>query len=174
MERLDKVSVYFEGNRNDKARALMALKNDALLEMRRILEDMYEEDLFEILHELNDDFYRMEDLDSVYSTLTATEVLEELTWVDIHDDYFNSNREISGNDMWEVSGYDIEEQAESLLSGELDYNHDEIDDLISEYNDKVITLKARYAYYENAKQLFEVAMKENPDEVIALLWNMNN
>ena len=169
---------YFESyNEFGEARALMELREDAIKEIKCVLENMSEYRLYDILHEINNDFYRMEDLDDVYSNLSVREIIDELSdWVDTDYEYFESYTETCGDDPWYVSGLDVDEVCNGILDGEYEgcFYDRELDDVVEEYNEKKAAIIAKFRYYDNAKALFEMAMKNDPDETIALLWNMNN
>jgi len=79
------------------------------------------------------------------------------------NEYFESYKEFGEALVIEELSIDAKEVCNGILDGECEgcfYNR-ELDDVVEEY-------------YDNAKALFEMAMKNNPDETIALLWNMNN
>ena len=167
---------YFEIFKEEgKARALKELREDAIREIRSWLEDLDDYVLFDILHAINEDFYRMEDLNDVYYDLSVTEVLEELDWVDLNDEYFNSDTEKCGDDLWDVSELDIDDVAQMLFDSPWSYcDNGRLNDIISEYEEVRNGIENKFKFYENAKMLFDMAMEKSPEETIALLWNMNN
>lgn len=167
---------YFEVYKEvGKERALRWLCEDTISVIKSWLDDLDHYTLFDILHAINEDFYRMEDLNDVYYNLSVTAVLEELDWVELYYEYFNSDTENCGDDLWDVSELDIDDVAQMLFDSAWSYcDNGRLNDILSEYEEIRNGIENKFKFYENAKILFDMAMEKSPEETIALLWNMNN
>jgi len=160
---------------NGEALALQELKDDAFDDVRAWLEDLDEYTLYWLLHEINDEFYQMDDLNDVYDCLTPKEIINDIAvWIDTSDEYFNASTERSGDDPWSVSGLQIDRVAEGILNGKYTCNDEELESILDEYNELRIAINQKFRYYRQAKTLFDMAMETNPEETITILWNMNN
>lgn len=167
---------YFEEFRNNGGyqAACEQIKNDAIEELQETLDDMDDYDLFDIVNSYNSDVLRMEDLDDEYSDMTVTEILNSLGWVDTSYKYFNRDREECDDDLFTIAGIDSGYIARRVWEGSFDYYSSELDDIVHNAEDIEIEVGKMFEVYTKAKEMFDLAMSRNPEEVVAMLWNMNN
>ena len=137
------------------------------------LEDLGSYDLEELLHEYNDDFHVMDDLDDVYEYMSVTEILRELIDIDPDDAYFNSCSNTSGNDIWSISDVSKNQLVRDLQRGEFYWNDRELDEILDLEPTFKSLIEEKWGVYEKAKALFEQQMREDPHAVLTALWNLN-
>ena len=137
------------------------------------IENLYESDLFDLIHDAVDiDIHEMVSLDYVYSGYTPTQVLEELSEIDTSDAYFSEYSRESNDDIWELINEDQREVAEGLYSRDIRFCNGDLDEIFAQEQWLVEKVKERYLIYDKARELFEMALDENPQEVLTALWNM--
>ena len=153
--------------------AKAAITMDATDEIREELERMDEYYLVDILKEENDEFHTMDELDDVFSYMGVTEILEELSEIELGDDYFNEDTRRSGNDIWEVADVDIDGLVDRIHDGYTEVADDDILDTLETEQALIDEVTEKFRVYDKAKELFEESMTRNPQEVLSLLWNMN-
>ena len=153
--------------------AIAKAHQDAVCEIVEELRYMDERDLYiECFKQYNEELvHSMDELDDVFSSLSATEILEQLSNINTSDAYFNERELTSGDNIWEVSGMTSYDMAEWILDedavegtcGEIVYEFSHIEEQIEAYYDRI----------NIAKKLFEQCLKAyGVDEIISTLWNM--
>jgi len=163
--------------RSNKTRteAIMAVRAEAIEEIDKVLGEMDYCDTYDILHEINDDFHSMDDLDDTFDYMTVTEILEQLRHIDLADDYFDADSKRSGNDPWDIADVNRWELATQFYDDETSIEPtDEIIDVLREAEYLVDDINSYFKRFDTAKALFEQAMSQDPDAVINTLWNINN
>ena len=138
------------------------------------IDSLSEDDLLELFED-EYDIHPMSELDNVFRHLSVTEVLEELSNIDLSNNYFTEGgyREVeSGDDPWELIGAEKREVAESLFDGEIYWEDPEMDEIKEKYDALICEVMSKMEIYRKAKRLFEIAMDKDPSAVIATLWNM--
>lgn len=162
--------------------AIDKLTSDTLDELEEWVENMDEYELFELIQsEYNEDIHRMDELDNVFDYMKPTEVLEELSDIDLSCEYFDADNRESFDDLFDYLNLSAHDIAEKILNGDIDvfcyYSYSDAADIMRDYDllRDMIEYEFNYARKrkENAEKLFKMAMEKNPDEVIALLWNMS-
>lgn len=153
--------------------AKAAITMDAIDEIREELERMSEYELVDILRDENDEFHTMDELDDVFNYMSVTDILEELSDIDLRDNYFNEGTRYSGNDIWEIADVDIDDLVNRIHDGYTEVADDDILDILETEQALIDEVTEKFRVYDKAKELFEEGMARNPQEVLSLLWNMN-
>ena len=138
------------------------------------LDNLDDRDLFTLLHDsFDDNLHTMDELDDVFEEYTVTKVLEELGNIEPWHDYFHAESKRSSNDLWSLVDFYMDKVVDDIFEDEVDYDDYEIDLIMEEHEDIVDRVRAAYKIYDKAKGLFNMALKKDPQELITVLWNMN-
>lgn len=171
------VAVYNEENKMSETMDM--IREDALCDIIKVLEDMTDYEVVEIFEELGYDIHSIVDLDDEFSHLTVTEILDgALEGIDTSDAWFTTDDARSSDDPWDLINWCSAEIAEEIMDRENDCDVIEIGNILEEYVD----IENRLMVYEDevkektkkeqrARELFEKMLSENVDEVISRLWN---
>ena len=170
------VGAYAACNVLDNARALIDI--DTRDEIRRyILEEMDEETKFEMVSEIDDNIYRMEDLDSTFDYMSVSRILDALSDIDPSDRYFNRYfnecRAISSDDMLELTRLTLDEIATHVRDNYFDMEF--IDQGITDIMDKRVELKRQvreqFHLYREAHKLFDTLAEQDITALLTVLRN---
>ena len=168
-----KAMEYVKSNKNLEA-AIEQIKSDTVEAIYNWIEDMNEYDAFDFVSSFNDYIHRMDDLDDVFCYMGATEVLEELSNIDLGEDFFNEDTKESGDNVWYVADESMNDAAERLHDGDLEWDDWKLEEIFDEERELIAEVTKRFKVFDQAKALFDKMMAENPEEVLTILWNSQN
>ena len=64
-------------------------------------------------------------------------------------------------------------EKDNIAEDEVDYDDYEIDLIMEQHENIIDRVEAAYKIYDKAKELFDMALKRDPQELVTVLWNMN-
>lgn len=159
---------------NTLEEALASVHDYTMERIDEFVDGMYTGDLVELLQDLNPDLHTMEELDDVFDYMTPTQVLEKLSNICLYHDYFDADTRCSGDDLWDFAGISKSDFSEKLYDREIElYDNGELNEIITDEDILKQQVRDHYKIYDTARELFEKALARNPQEVINVLWNMN-
>lgn len=156
--------------------AVARVKRDAISDIEDIVANYDEQDLYELLEGTDyvDGIHPMDEFDDVFEGYSAREALEELTDIDLSDDWFNEYSKESSRDLVDALGASAHDIAKDIYNEDLEIDDDDCFDVYEEAQEIIDELEIRAKKINLAKALLENAvMNDNVDEAINVLWNMN-
>lgn len=154
------------------------VESHAICDMAELISEYDEQDLFEFLKENNcecvEGIHPMDELDDVFDYMSPTEVLEELSDIDLCDDWFNEYSKTSSDDLEDVLDIDAMDIAKDIYNEVIEIDDDDFVDIYEDAQWIIKQLEKKDKKIKTAKALLESAIaNDNVDEVINALWNVN-
>ena len=156
--------------------AVARVKRDAISDITDIISNYDEQDLYELLEGTDyvEGIHPMDEFDDVFEGYSAREALEELTDIDLNDDWFNEYSKESSRDLIDMLGASAHDIANDIYNDDLEIDDDDCFDVYEEAQEIIDGLERRAKKISIAKALLENAvMSGKVDEAINVLWNMN-
>ena len=75
--------------------------------------------------------------------------------------------------MWNLVDFYMDKVVDDIFEDEVDYDDYEIDLIMEQHENIIDRVEAAYKIYDKAKELFDMALKRDPQELVTVLWNMN-
>jgi len=173
---------------NDNMNAFRAaVVTDAVKRLEELINEFSDRELIDFMQEYGEEVYQMEDLDDICGSIYPSEVpdLFPSCYFDFDDDFFikrSYNEYESRNDIFDLTGTDVNDIATAYWNDEIDYCDD---DLQGVKDEALELLQKGEEYYQKQKHIVNIydivnsicdedAGIDQIKELETLLWNAYN
>lgn len=151
------------------------VERDAVSDIAEIVAGYDDRDIYEMLDGCCciEDIHPMDEFDDVFEDYSAREALEELTDIDLSDDWFDEDSKTSSCSLLCLMNVSCDDIAQDIFNEVIEIDDDDIFDVYEEAQEILDMLETYEKKIENAKALFKEMLVSDVDGVISALWNMN-